>query len=626
MAMDIHLLIDFGSTYTKIFAVDLEREEILGRAQALTTIEHDITIGLQNALSELSQACGFDEGDIRGKYASSSAAGGLRMAAIGLVPDLTLEAAQRATLGAGAKVVCAHGFEIDQTIIEEVEQAACDIILLTGGTDGGDKETILHNARMLAGSAINCPILVAGNRVASTQVQDILQAAGKVVAGTKNVLPSLDKVEVEPAQELIREIFITRITEAKGLSKARDFIAKEIVPTPMATLRAAALLADGTDDEEGLGSLLVVEVGGATTNIHSVGEGRPSDAQTIVKGLPEARVKRTVEGDLGIRYNAPSIHDMVGEEACRTRLQEIDPETGKRVSRLNPEHEWISREVPALHIIDDQTWEKVQQIKARYSSQPGNKRQTKKRLLTGLVKCGCCGGSMTIINRERYYCSARRERGTCDSAIGIKAADLEERVLAGLKDILLGNEHLIKAFAMEFKAEVARLRKQRGARGRQAHKDLDKVNAAIARCISFITGGDGDPGLVRDELRTLVARKRELEQAKAAKQVDQVIEVHPNMAELYARKVMQLQSLLTDETTRPQATELIRAMVVRIDVRAGEERGKPEVILEGALAQILTFVQQSKTAASMTQSVGGGGRVLMVAGAGFGLYRTSVRL
>jgi hypothetical protein len=303
-----------------------------------------------------------------------------------------------------------------------------------------------------------------------------------------------------------------------------------------------------------------------------------------------------------------------------------DPETGKRVSRLNPEHEWISREVPALHIIDDQTWEKVQQIKARYSSQPGNKRQTKKRLLTGLVKCGCCGGSMTIINRERYYCSARRERGTCDSAIGIKAADLEERVLAGLKDILLGNEHLIKAFAMEFKAEVARLRKQRGARGRQAHKDLDKVNVAIARCISFITGGDGDPGLVRDELRTLVARKRELEQAKAAKQVDQVIEVHPNMAELYARKVMQLQSLLTDETTRPQATELIRAMVVRIDVRAGEERGKPEVILEGALAQILTFVQQSKTAASMTQSVGGGGRVLMVAGAGFGLYRTSVRL
>jgi DNA invertase Pin-like site-specific DNA recombinase len=78
-----------------------------------------------------------------------------------------------------------------------------------------------------------------------------------------------------------------------------------------------------------------------------------------------------------------------------------DPETGKRRSRLNPEHEWIITDVPALRIIDDETWDRVQKIKARYASQPGNKRQTKKRLLTGLVKCGCCGGSMTIINRER---------------------------------------------------------------------------------------------------------------------------------------------------------------------------------------------------------------------------------
>ena len=118
--MNIHLLIDFGSTYTRIIAVDLDAEAVLGRAQALTTIDNDITIGLNNALSDLTQECGFAEQDIGGKYASSSAAGGLRMAAIGLVPDLTLEAARRAALGAGAKVVCAHGFEIDQAIAEEV--------------------------------------------------------------------------------------------------------------------------------------------------------------------------------------------------------------------------------------------------------------------------------------------------------------------------------------------------------------------------------------------------------------------------------------------------------------------------------------------------------------------------
>ena len=290
-----------------------------------------------------------------------------------------------------------------------------------------------------------------------------------------------------------------------------------------------------------------------------------------------------------------------------------DPETGKRVSRPNPKHEWIQKEVPHLRIIDDETWEAVQAIKARYSSSKGNKRQTKKRLLTGLVKCGCCSGSMTIINRERYYCSAKRERGTCDSTVGIKAAEIEDRVLTGLKDILLGNEDLIEAFVTEFKAEVARLHKQRGTRERQVQKDLNKVSTAIKRCLTFITEGDGDPGLVRDELRDLEVRKRDLERTINAVHEEQSVELHPNMADLYHKKVTELQSLLTDETARPQAMELIRSMIEHIEVHAGKERGKPDVILVGALAQILAFTQQNNTAASN----GDGGRVLMVAGAGF---------
>ena len=180
-----------------------------------------------------------------------------------------------------------------------------------------------------------------------------------------------------------------------------------------------------------------------------------------------------------------------------------DPDTGKRVSRLNPEHEWITTEVPHLRIIDDATWEQVQAIKARYSTQSGNRRQTKKRLLTGLVKCGCCSGSMTIVNRERYYCSAKRERGTCESNIGIGAEELETRVLDGLRDILLDQEDLIETFVTEFKVEVDRLRKHRSTGERQAQKDLNKINNAITRCLKFITEGDGDPGLVRDELRDL---------------------------------------------------------------------------------------------------------------------------
>lgn len=328
--MDIRILIDFGSTYTKVLAVDLAREVLIGRAQALTTIETDISIGLAEAYATLIKDYGIDERDVRGRYASSSAAGGLRMAAIGLVPSLTLEAARRAALGAGAKVVSAYGFKIDSGIVRNLEASSCDIILLTGGTDGGDTEVIVHNARMLANSALKCPILVAGNRVASEQVQTILEEQGKSVFITQNVLPRIDSVEVEPAQALIRDIFIRQITDAKGLGKAREFIQGEIVPTPKATLQAAALLADGANKERGIGSLVVVEVGGATTNIHSVCAGMPSDAQTIVRGLPESRIKRTVEGDLGIRYNAPTIYELMGDEQSQVRLRAIrgQPDAG----------------------------------------------------------------------------------------------------------------------------------------------------------------------------------------------------------------------------------------------------------------------------------------------------------
>ena len=288
-----------------------------------------------------------------------------------------------------------------------------------------------------------------------------------------------------------------------------------------------------------------------------------------------------------------------------------DPETGKRRSRLNPEHEWIITEVPALRIIDEETWGRVRKIKARYVSQPGNQRQTKKRLLTGLVKCGRCGGSMTIVNRVRYYCSTKRERGTCTSTVGIKAIDLENRILSGLKGILLGNEDLIETFVAEFKAEIIRLRKQRGSHERQAQKELNKVNRAIKRCLSFIIEGDGDPGLVRDELRTLEGRKKDMERALVSGHLEQEVELHPNIADLYGRKVSELKSLLTDESSRPQAMELIRSMIDRIEVHKGEERGTPEVILTGALSEILAFTQGHTT----TAPNGDNGRVLVVAGA-----------
>ena len=290
-----------------------------------------------------------------------------------------------------------------------------------------------------------------------------------------------------------------------------------------------------------------------------------------------------------------------------------DPETGKRRSRLNPDHEWVVTDVPALRIIDDASWGNVKTIKERYASRIGNKRQTTKRLLTGLVRCGACGGAMTIVNRERYYCSAKRERGTCTSSASTKAVALEARVLTGLKDILIGNQDLVDAFVSEFKAEMNRLQRERGSRDRQLQKDLNRVTASIKRCLAFITGGDGDPGLVRDELRVLEAKKHQFEKVLSNLDVEHSIEAHPNMAELYSRKVNALQTLLTDNTTRPEAMEIIRSMIDRIEVHDSGRRGDPDVMLVGALASIVDYTHKNQTAASR----GVGGRVLMVAGVGF---------
>jgi len=197
--------------------------------------------------------------------------------------------------------------------IQQLESSSPDLILLAGGTDGGNSEFILRNASALAASSIRAPIIVAGNRSASDEVHSILRDSNKEAIITENVLPGLDRLNVEPARATIRELFMRRIIQAKGLDGAQSFVGQILMPTPMAVLNAARLLADGTEDEKGLGELVLVDVGGATTDVHSISDGRPRRAGVILKGIPEPNAKRTVEGDLGIRYNATTIVDVVGK-------------------------------------------------------------------------------------------------------------------------------------------------------------------------------------------------------------------------------------------------------------------------------------------------------------------------
>jgi uncharacterized protein (TIGR01319 family) len=322
----LFLLVDFGSTYTKVIAVDPDREELMGRAQSPSTVQDNMLTGLQNALKTLKvNGRLIDEATLKQsrKLACSSAAGGLRLVACGLVPDLTLEAARRAALGAGAKVIGSYAYKLTEDDIRQIEHARCDIVLLSGGTDGGNEEVILHNTAMLAESALKVPMVVAGNRSVHGEIKNILESHGKYVVITENVLPDLDRLNVEPARSCIREVFMRRIIHAKGLDKAQEFIGDILMPTPMATLKAAQLLADGAGQEPGLGELMVVEVGGATTNVHSVAKGYGTGR--IMKGLPEPYAKRTVEGDLGIRYNAATILEICGEQKIRSNIPgEVD--------------------------------------------------------------------------------------------------------------------------------------------------------------------------------------------------------------------------------------------------------------------------------------------------------------
>src|SRR6266540_3896975 len=179
------LLIDFGSTYTKLRAVDLDRRRILGAGQGPSTVTSDIMVGMKAALLDLERRLG---GLPRFRYrlASSSAAGGLRMVTVGLVRELTAEAARRAALGAGAKLVGAFAYRLTQDDIERIVALAPDILLLAGGTDGGNLDVILHNAQTLARSPLACPIVLAGNRNATDDAR--ASFAGKVVLATENVM------------------------------------------------------------------------------------------------------------------------------------------------------------------------------------------------------------------------------------------------------------------------------------------------------------------------------------------------------------------------------------------------------------------------------------------------------
>jgi uncharacterized protein (TIGR01319 family) len=311
--MTAAVCVDVGSTYTKACRIDLATGEMTSRAEVPTTAATDVLTGLDAA----SAAVGFSPTDFR--YVCSSAGGGLRLAVVGYEALVTAEAGHRVGLSAGAQVVHVAAGLLDARAIAALRASRPDVILLVGGTDGGDSSVLRHNARRLATSRLRLPVVVAGNCDISDDAAALLRERNIPVTVTANVLPKIGVLDPAPARAAIRDVFLRHVIGGKKLSRGGRFASLVRAATPDAVLAGVELLADLT----GTG-VLVVDVGGATTDVYSA---LVPDAE-LTSG-PRRDVagtlwrSRTVEGDLGVAVGA------AGTVAAATAEKLALPEAGQ---------------------------------------------------------------------------------------------------------------------------------------------------------------------------------------------------------------------------------------------------------------------------------------------------------
>jgi len=303
------LSIDIGTTWTKGALVDLDGPSArIVRREAVPTTQADLAEGFERVRRALSRDAAEAAASRLPVRFSSSAKGGLAIAAVGLVPDLTVSVARLAAASAGGKVTASFSYRLGAEAVAALERSRPDIVLLCGGTDGGDERYVLHNARALAASSIGCAILYAGNASVRDEVRRIL--ASKDLAVAANVMPEVGRLDIEPARAKIRELFLARIVEGRGLARVSAETRCEAKPTPLAVYELVAAIArevPGWDD------LCLVDMGGATTDVYSSTESFAGGEGRVLRGIREPRLTRTVEGDLGLRVSAANAAESARE-------------------------------------------------------------------------------------------------------------------------------------------------------------------------------------------------------------------------------------------------------------------------------------------------------------------------
>ncbi len=342
-------------------------------------------------------------------------------------------------------------------------------------------------------------------------------------------------------------------------------------------------------------------------------------------------------GDTTIRGNLKRATGIVNSELyigrlIWNRLRYIkDPSTGKRVSRLNPVSEWIVKDVPDLRIVDDELRQAVrarqgeiaekfvnvtEALRKHHKKNRLNGARRPKSLLSGLVFCGCCGGPYSLRGADRFACSNHISKGSCSNSRGIAREDLERRVLAGLKDRMMSPE-IVEDAMRAYAEETNRLNRERRSNGDSWKAELVKVEKQIAQIVEAIADGMYHPSM-KEKMTGLEARREELTALLADAPAD-TPDILPSASAIYAKKVVALTKALNRKEERQEASQDLRALIEKIVLTPGPERGELYATLHGELRTILEWTERQaigKVAKTTKPAAGATGlSVSLVAGA-----------
>ena len=303
--------VDIGSTFTKAALVDVTTGELLATAQAPTTLD-DVVTGVLAATADF-RTRGHESGDGAVPIvACSSAGGGLRLAVVGYEELISAEAGHRAALSAGARVVHVAAGVQDAAGLAALRAAEPDVVLLVGGTDGGEASVLRANAAALAGADWSVPVVLAGNVAVRDEVAAVLRGGGLPVHEADNVLPDIGRLAPESARAAIRAVFLEHVIGGDRLSTDPRLRSWVRAVTPDAVLEGVTVLARLLAPA-GV-SVVVLDVGGATTDVYCVPE---PDAEQATLGREAVGVpwrRRTVEGDLGVSWSVDALRAAAAAE------------------------------------------------------------------------------------------------------------------------------------------------------------------------------------------------------------------------------------------------------------------------------------------------------------------------